>query len=103
MPKTLNRPVGSLLAGPADVIAAARDERQRLGGGMRQAGGIAAAGVVAPATQGGRRGGDRARGARLAEVVAERWPDAGLEPAEVRTNVVVFSHPDPGRLVAYLR
>src|SRR5689334_10452943 len=45
--KGLCAPVGSLLAGPADLIEAARGERQRLGGGMRQAGIIAAAGLVA--------------------------------------------------------
>jgi threonine aldolase len=101
--KGLCAPVGSLLAGPADVIAAARDERQRLGGGMRQAGVIAAAGLVALETMVSRLGEDHARAARLAEVVAERWPDAGLDPDDVRTNVVVFAHPDAGRLLAHLR
>ncbi|HEX9529740.1 MAG TPA: threonine aldolase family protein, partial [Acidimicrobiales bacterium] len=45
--KGLCAPVGSLLAGPHDVIEEARSERARLGGGMRQAGVIAAAGLVA--------------------------------------------------------
>src|SRR5437764_714919 len=52
--KGLSAPVGSMLAGPADVMAAARGERQRLGGGMRQAGGLAAAGLVALKTMVGR-------------------------------------------------
>jgi threonine aldolase len=101
--KGLCAPVGSLLAGPADVIAAAREERQRLGGGMRQAGVIAAAGLVALESMVARLADDHARAARLAEVVAERWPDAGFERDDVRTNVVVFSHPDPRRLLAHLR
>ena len=45
--KGLGAPVGSLLCGPADVIAEAREQRRRFGGGMRQAGVIAAAGIVA--------------------------------------------------------
>ncbi len=45
--KGLAAPVGSLLAGPADVIGVAHGYRKRLGGAMRQAGVIAAAGLVA--------------------------------------------------------
>src|SRR5947207_2942634 len=45
--KGLCAPVGSMLAGGEDVMAAAREERARMGGGMRQAGVIAAAGLVA--------------------------------------------------------
>ena len=48
--KGLCAPVGSVLAGPVAVIARARAERARLGGGMRQAGVIAAAGLVALST-----------------------------------------------------
>jgi threonine aldolase len=101
--KGLCAPVGSMLAGPADVIAAARDERQRLGGGMRQAGVIAAAGLVALQHMVERLADDHARARRLAEAVADRWPDAGLDPDQVRTNVVVFSHPDPSGLLTHLR
>jgi len=101
--KGLCAPVGSLLAGPADVIAAARDERQRLGGGMRQAGIIAAAGLVALTQMVERLADDHARARRLAEAVVDRWPESGLDPNEVRTNVVVFGHPDPSRLLAHLR
>ena len=100
--KGLCAPVGSLLAGPADTIAAARQERQRLGGGMRQAGVIAAAGLVALEQMVSRLADDHLRARRLAEVVAERWPDAGLDPDDVRTNVVVFDHADPARLLAHL-
>jgi threonine aldolase len=100
--KGLCAPVGSLLAGPADVIDAARAERKRLGGGMRQVGVIAAAGLVALASMVERMADDHARARRLAEAVAERFPEAGLDPESVRTNIVVFSPPDPGGLVAHL-
>jgi threonine aldolase len=85
--KGLAAPVGSLLAGPAAVIEAARDERARLGGGMRQAGVIAAAGVVALQTMVERLAEDHARARRLAEAVAERFPDS-LHPDDVQTNIV---------------
>jgi threonine aldolase len=99
--KGLGAPVGSLLAGPGDVIAAARWERQRLGGGMRQAGVVAAAGRVALATMVGRLADDHRRARRLAEAVVERWPQA-LSTAEVATNMVIFAHPAPERLLAHL-
>jgi len=101
--KGLCAPVGSVLAGPADVIAAARRERQRLGGAMRQAGVIAAAGLVALRTMVERLAEDHARARRLAAAVAERWPDAGLDPERVPTNIVVFRHRDPDRVIEHLR
>jgi threonine aldolase len=101
--KGLGAPVGSLLAGPADVIAQARVERKRLGGGMRQVGVLAAAGLVALDTMVDRLADDHARARRLAEAVAKRWPDAGCDPTETNmTNVVLFTHPDPAALLAYL-
>lgn len=102
MSKGLCAPVGSLLAGPADVMAEARGERQRLGGGMRQAGVIAAAALVALETMVERLAEDHARARRLAEVVAERWPDGGCDPDRVRTNVVTWRHPEPLKLVDHL-
>ena len=72
--KGLSAPVGSVLCGPADVIAGARVERARLGGGMRQAGVIAAAGIVALETMVERLADDHARARRLADALAERWP-----------------------------
>jgi threonine aldolase len=101
--KGLGAPVGSVLAGPADVIAAGRVERKRLGGGMRQAGVIAAAGLVALETMTGRLTDDHARARRLAESVADRWPESGLDPATVATNCVVFAHPRPDVLLEHLR
>jgi threonine aldolase len=90
--KGLGAPVGSVLAGPADVIDEARTERARLGGGMRQAGVIAAAGLVALTTMVERLADDHRRARVLAEAVAERWPDAGCDPAKIRTNVVTWTH-----------
>ncbi len=98
--KGLGAPVGSVLAGPAPVVDEARDWRRRFGGQLRQAGVLAAAGLVA--LEGvARLAEDHARAARLAEAVAERWPGA-LDPASVRTNMVVFTHPGPGAVLDHL-
>jgi threonine aldolase len=100
--KGLGAPVGSLLAGSADLIARARVERKRMGGGMRQVGILAAAGLVALDTMVDRLADDHRRARVLAEAVAARWPDAACDPAEVQTNVVLFRHPDPRALLAAL-
>lgn len=114
--KGLCAPVGSLMAGPADVIAAARAHRQRLGGGMRQVGVLAAAGLVALETMVERLAEDHQRAAVLAQVVADRWPasdggdgragtDAvtpGTDAVTRRTNVVTFAHPDPESVIGHL-
>ncbi len=101
--KGLCAPVGSLLAGSDDVIAEARLARKRLGGGMRQAGVLAAPGLVALRDMVGRLHEDHARAARLADAVALRWPDCGLDPASVRTNIVTFTHAEPEKLLAHLQ
>lgn len=101
--KGLGAPVGSLLAGEEDAIAAARAERKRLGGAMRQAGIVAAAGLVALDRHVERLADDHRRARRLAEAVAARWPDGGLDPAAVQTNVVVFRHREPRVLLQHLR
>ena len=100
--KGLCAPVGSLLAGSEDVIAEARVARKRLGGGMRQAGVLAAPGLIALQDMVGRLPEDHARAARLADAVALRWPDCGLDPASVRTNIVTFTHAEPEKLLAHL-
>ncbi|MGE0796349.1 MAG: low specificity L-threonine aldolase [Acidimicrobiia bacterium] len=97
--KGLGAPVGSLLAGPADLIDAARADRARLGGGMRQAGIVAAAGIVALTANVDRLADDHARAGRLAAAVAERW---GGTPA-THTNIVVFRHADTEALLGHLR
>ncbi|MDP9072072.1 MAG: aminotransferase class I/II-fold pyridoxal phosphate-dependent enzyme [Actinomycetota bacterium] len=101
--KGLGAPVGSLLAGPAELLEAARHERQRMGGGMRQAGVVAAAGLVALRTMVDRLAEDHGRARRLAEAVAERWPDAGADPDGVRTNIVTWRRPDHAAVLAHLR
>ncbi|HUE60139.1 MAG TPA: threonine aldolase family protein [Acidimicrobiales bacterium] len=101
--KALSAPVGSVLAGPEELIDEARLRRKRLGGTMRQAGVLAAAGLVAIGSGIDRLAEDHERATRLAVAVAERWPDAGCDPRRVQTNIVLFSHPDPAALVEYLR
>src|SRR5690242_4116660 len=86
--KGLGAPIGSLLAGDRDLIAAARHERKRLGGAMRQAGIVAAAGIVALEQHIDRLVDDHGRARRLADAVIERYPDCGLDPTAVRTNCV---------------
>src|SRR5438477_8139886 len=76
-----------MLSGPADLIDAARSERARLGGGMRQAGVIAAAGIVALTEMVDRLADDHARARRLAEALAERFPGSS-DPVSVLTNIV---------------
>lgn len=100
--KGLAAPVGSILAGPLDVMDEARDVRRRLGGTMRQAGVLAAAGIVALREMRGRLVEDHQRAARLALVVADRWPDPKFDPLRVRTNIVAFTHSRPTRLVGFL-
>ena len=100
--KGLAAPVGSVLAGPAGFVEAAREERHRLGGGMRQAGVIAAAGLVGLTTMVERLADDHERARRLADVVASRWPDGGCRPDEVVTNMVVWRHPAPDALLVHL-
>ena len=100
--KGLCAPVGSLLAGAEDVIEAARLARKRLGGGMRQAGVLAAPGLVALRDMAERLPEDHRRAARLAEAVASRWPGCGLDPGSVRTNIVTFEHAEPDKLLAHL-
>jgi threonine aldolase len=101
--KGLGAPVGSMLCGPADVIATATAERKRLGGAMRQAGVIAAAGIVALETMVERLADDHARAHTLAGALAERFPGS-VDPEAVRTNVVCCSLADlPDDLLPVLR
>jgi threonine aldolase len=101
--KGLAAPVGSMLAGPSDLIGEARALRSSFGGGMRQAGVIAAAGVVALQTMIDRLAEDHERARRLAEAVALRWPESGVDPGRVRTNIVTFGHRSPSELIDHLR
>ena len=98
--KGLGAPVGSVLCGPREVVARARVERKRLGGGLRQVGVLAAAGLVALGRI-GRLTEDHARARRLAEGLAVRWPGC-VDLAEVETNIVRFAPPDPGAAIEHL-
>ncbi len=100
--KGLCAPVGSVLAGAEEVIAEGRLARKRLGGGMRQAGVLAAPGLVALTEMVERLPEDHARAGRLADAVLQRWPHCGLDRAAVRTNIVTFAHSDPEKLLAHL-
>jgi len=117
--KGLACPVGSVVVGRRDVIWRARRARKMVGGGMRQAGFLAAAGLVA--LQDGADGmidrlaEDHANARRLAEALAgmdgivsaggTTQPGAGpLDPARVRTNFVVFKvERERGAFLAALR
>lgn len=99
--KGLCAPIGSLLALPAELAAEARRERKRLGGAMRQAGVLAAAGLVAFDTMIDRLGDDHARAARLAAAVEELLPGSMPEPYG-GTNLVVFHHDDTAAVLAHL-
>lgn len=92
--KGLSAPVGSMLAGPQDFIGQARRVRKALGGGMRQAGVLAAPGIVALTKMTGRLGEDHARAKKLAEAISRR-PGVTLDPDEIETNIIIFgfSHP----------
>lgn len=87
--KGLGAPVGSLLAGPADLVAEARVWRKRLGGGMRQVGILAAAGRYALDHHLERLAEDHARAQRVARAVAEVDPGV-VDPATVHTNILVL-------------
>jgi threonine aldolase len=87
--KGLSAPVGSLVCGSAAFIREARRHRKMLGGGMRQAGVLAAAGIVALETMVDRLAEDHTNARRLAEGLA-RLPGILLEPARVLTNIVIF-------------
>jgi threonine aldolase len=87
--KGLGAPVGSMLLGRRTFIEEARAWRKLLGGGMRQAGVIAAAGLVALEETPPRLAEDHANARRLAEGLAE-IEGVRLDPESVRTNIVVF-------------
>jgi threonine aldolase len=88
--KGLGAPVGSLLVGPSAVINKARRWRKVLGGGMRQAGILAAAGVLALTRHVERLAEDHANAKRLAEGLAE-IEVLGIHPEKVQTNMVFFT------------
>jgi threonine aldolase len=86
--KGLSAPVGSLLCGSDDIVARARKARKMLGGGMRQAGVVAAAGIVALTSMTERLADDNDRARRLASTLSELAPGS-VDPSAVDTNIVL--------------
>lgn len=87
--KALGAPVGSMLLGTRGFIEEARVWRKLLGGGMRQAGVLAAAGLVALEETPARLHQDHANARRLALGLAE-MPGVSIDPERVVTNIVLF-------------
>lgn len=105
--KGLCAPAGSILCGTAEFIQRARRIRKLLGGGMRQAGVLAAAGLVALREMTGRLADDHAKAAYLASGLAQ-IPGLTLHPTPVQTNIVFFSltndvQESPAGIIHHLR
>ena len=94
--KGLGAPVGSLVVGTSDAIAEARVRRKRMGGGMRQVGILAAAGLYALDHHVDRLADDHANARLLADA-------CGLDPETVDTNIVVVPRDDAAAFVAGAR
>ncbi|HZS56317.1 MAG TPA: GntG family PLP-dependent aldolase [Bryobacteraceae bacterium] len=87
--KGLGAPVGSMVVGTEEAIAEGRLYRKRLGGGMRQAGVLAAAGLIALEESPARLHRDHDNARFLAECLS-RLPGIRIDPALVETNIVIF-------------
>lgn len=88
--KGLGAPIGSALAGPADLIKRARRHRKLFGGGMRQAGIVAAAALYALDHHVDRLADDHAHAQRLADAI-RHIEGIDLDSPRVDTNIVIFS------------
>lgn len=99
--KGLGAPVGSLIAGEAQTIRRLRHYRRMYGGGMRQAGILAAAGIYALDHHIPRLKEDHDHAKRLAALL-EKIPSVSIDPARVETNIVIFEVTDPSRSPAEL-
>ena len=100
--KGLGAPVGSMLVGSAKNIERARVFRKALGGGMRQAGVLAAAGLIALEKMPARLHEDHANARLIAEAVA-KCAGASVDLDGVQTNIVIFSVADAAKVVAGLK
>lgn len=99
--KGLGAPVGSLLVGSFADMERARLYRKRLGGGMRQAGVLAAAGLIALEQMPARLVEDHANARWLAAQLAQ-IPGVALDPDAVETNIVIFDVSATGRTAPQL-
>ncbi len=97
--KGLAAPVGSVLVGTGEFIAEARRNRKMVGGGMRQAGILAAAGIVALEEMVDRLAEDHANARLLAEAIAG-MPGARIDLDSVQTNIVVVEIDRPDMTAA---
>lgn len=100
--KGLSAPVGSVMVGTADAIAEARAWRRRYGGAMRQAGVVAAAGLVALDQMVERLAEDHEHARTLAAAAAEVAGDH-VDPAQVQTNIVYLERVPAAAVVDALR
>lgn len=98
--KALGAPVGSILVGSRRHIEEARVHRKALGGGMRQAGVLAAAGLIALEESPKLLAADHVNAYLLAEAVAAQ-PGASIDMESVQTNIVIFSLKDNGDAAAF--
>jgi len=87
--KGLSAPVGSLVCGSDEFISKARRIRKMLGGGMRQAGIIAAAGIIALEKMVDRLSEDHINAKKLA-VGLSKIPNIGIDIDQVQTNIIFF-------------
>jgi threonine aldolase len=94
--KGLGAPVGSMIVGTQPFIDKARIYRKMFGGGMRQAGVLAAAGLIALEKSPGRLHEDHRRTKRLAEAVA-KIPGFAIDTRKVRTNILIFDCSKTGK------
>lgn len=92
--KGLSAPVGSMLVGSQEFIDFSRRVRKALGGGMRQVGVLAAAGIVALTTMVDRLKEDHTRAKQLAEAISF-LPGIQLNPKDVETDIVIFGFDHP--------
>lgn len=100
--KGLGAPAGSMLAGTKELLGRAHRYRRMLGGAMRQAGILAAAGSYALAHNATRLSEDHATAASLAARLAD-CPQITIDLARVQTNIIVFEVSDPVAFVAACR
>jgi threonine aldolase len=100
--KGLGAPVGSVLVGSAKDMARARSFRKALGGGMRQAGILAAAGLMALEEGPARLAADHANARMMAEAIAE-YPGVEIDLESVQTNIVIFKVRDAAAVVAAMK
>src|ERR1700677_51440 len=99
--KGLGAPVGSMLVGSKKAIEQARIHRKALGGGMRQAGILAAAGLISLHEMPKRLAEDHANARLLAEAVAAVPDAAEIDMGAVQTNIVIFKLRNNGDAVAF--